>query len=152
MKMSTSLQISIDSLPPLLQVIPAKTDVHDWSSESSCPSIWYNLVLVAASVVFVAYLAFHAKKNLKKLYNRGSYILISYYALLWFATAFNLFWSSLQVFLLYLGEILILILMIFWMVWDFDYDEVGNAMLFGERCSVESPEFIHNIRNALFGD
>lgn len=95
--MSTSLQISIDSLPPLLQVIPAKTDVHDRSSESGCPSIWYNLVLVAASVVFVAYLAFHAKKNLKKLYNRGSYILISYYALLWFATAFNLFWSSLQV-------------------------------------------------------
>lgn len=47
-------------------------------------------------MAFVVYLAIHAKKNVRKLRNRRSYTVISYYALLWLATLFNLAWSSLQ--------------------------------------------------------
>ena len=97
-KMSTtSLQINPESPPLSLQpvLIPANADGHDGSP--GCHGVWFDVVLVVASVVFIGYLSIHAKKNLKKLYNRGSYILISYYALLWFATLLNLTWSSLQV-------------------------------------------------------
>ena len=95
-KMSmTSLQINLKSPPLSLQplLIPANTDGHDGSL--GCHGVWFDVVLVVASVVFIGYLSIHAKKNLKKLYNRGSYILISYYALLWFTTLLNLTWSSL---------------------------------------------------------
>ncbi|XP_030940329.1 protein CANDIDATE G-PROTEIN COUPLED RECEPTOR 2-like [Quercus lobata] len=93
---TTSLQINPESPPLSLQplLIPANTDGHDGSP--GCHGVWFDVVLVVASVVFLGYLSIHAKKNLKKLYNRGSYILISYYALLWFATLLNLTWSSLQ--------------------------------------------------------
>ncbi|XP_050256750.1 protein CANDIDATE G-PROTEIN COUPLED RECEPTOR 2-like isoform X1 [Quercus robur] len=93
---TTSLQINPESPPFSLQpvLIPANADGHDGSP--GCHGVWFDVVLVVASVVFLGYLSIHAKKNLKKLYNRGSYILISYYALLWFATLLNLTWSSLQ--------------------------------------------------------
>ncbi|KAG2679442.1 hypothetical protein I3760_11G050200 [Carya illinoinensis] len=92
--MSASLQVSTDSslsAPSL----PAKTDGHNLL-ESECQAPWFVAVLVVFSVVFVVYLAAHAKKNLKKLYTRRSYVTISYYALLWLVTALNLGWSSLQ--------------------------------------------------------
>lgn len=93
--MSASLQVSTDSslsAPSL----PAKTDGHNLL-DPECHAPWFVAVLVVFSVLFVVYLAAHAKKNLKKLYTRRSYVTISYYALLWLVTALNLGWSSLQV-------------------------------------------------------
>ncbi|XP_027332883.1 transmembrane protein adipocyte-associated 1 homolog [Abrus precatorius] len=56
----------------------------------------YDIFLVVSSVLFVLYLAVHAKKNLNRLCRGASYILISYYALLWLVTLLNLAWSFLQ--------------------------------------------------------
>lgn len=96
------LQVKNDphlSIPPLPN-LPAKTDGHalpaSFSSSSECHGFWFDAVLILFSVLFVLYLAVHAKKNVKKLFTRRSYIMISYYALLWLATGLNLAWSSLQ--------------------------------------------------------
>lgn len=61
-----------------------------------CHGFWYDAVLVVPAVVFVVYLAFQAKKNVIKLSNGRSYIMISYYALLWVASLLNLAWCALQ--------------------------------------------------------
>ncbi|XP_028763471.1 transmembrane protein adipocyte-associated 1 homolog [Neltuma alba] len=65
-------------------------------SLSNCNGFWYDAFLVVPSVLFVLYLAVHAKKNLKKLYNGGSYVMKSCYALLWVATLLNLAWCLFQ--------------------------------------------------------
>ncbi|XP_059443387.1 protein CANDIDATE G-PROTEIN COUPLED RECEPTOR 2-like [Corylus avellana] len=97
--MPTNHEITTDphlSLPPLTS-LPGKTDGHNRALHTSdCHGLWHDAVLVVFSVGFVVYLALHTKKNVKKLCNRRSYIVISYYALLWLATLLNLAWSSLQ--------------------------------------------------------
>ncbi|KAF5957700.1 hypothetical protein HYC85_004925 [Camellia sinensis] len=82
---------------------PAKIDGHDGhglsppsSASSGCHGFWRDAALAVPSALFVLYLAFHAKANLRKLSHGRSYIMISYYALLWFAALLNLAWSSLQ--------------------------------------------------------
>ena len=67
------------------------------SSECKGRFFWYDNFLVVSSVLFVLYLAVLARKNLKRLCNGGSYIMISYYALLWLVTLLNLAWSFSQV-------------------------------------------------------
>jgi len=57
----------------------------------------YGFFFVVSSVLFVLYLALHAKKSLNSLCRRGSYVVVSYYAVLWLVTLLNLAWSSLQV-------------------------------------------------------
>ncbi|GLT25205.1 hypothetical protein SLA2020_003500 [Shorea laevis] len=61
-----------------------------------CHGVWYNAMLVVPAVLFVVYLAVHARKNVRKLCNGRSYVMISYYALLWIASGFNLAWCCLQ--------------------------------------------------------
>ncbi|KAG4378651.1 hypothetical protein GLYMA_17G077800v4 [Glycine max] len=56
----------------------------------------YGIFLVISSLLFVLYLTVHAKKNLNGVCRRGSYVVVSYYALLWLVTLFNLAWSFLQ--------------------------------------------------------
>nr|ACU20762.1 unknown [Glycine max] len=56
----------------------------------------YGISLVVSSVLFVLYLAVHAKKNLNSLCRRGSYVVVSYFVLLWLVTLLNLAWSFLQ--------------------------------------------------------
>lgn len=56
----------------------------------------YGFFFVVSSVLFVLYLALHAKKSLNSLCRRGSYVVVSYYAVLWLVTLLNLAWSSLQ--------------------------------------------------------
>ncbi|KAK7330298.1 hypothetical protein VNO77_24488 [Canavalia gladiata] len=56
----------------------------------------YDIFLVVSSVLFILYLAVHAKKNLSRLCRGGSSIINSYYALLWLVTLLNLAWSFLQ--------------------------------------------------------
>ncbi|KAL6549336.1 hypothetical protein OROHE_008453 [Orobanche hederae] len=68
-----------------------------YSSESSrCNSLWREVALVVPSALLVLYLGFQAKRNVKKLSHRKSYVMIAYYALLWFSALFNLAWSMLQ--------------------------------------------------------
>ena len=88
------------SLSPM-QSNPAKFDGHSGrgglSMSSECHGFWRDAALAVPAALFVLYLAFHAKKNLRKLSNGGSYVMIAYYALLWFAALLNLAWCSLQV-------------------------------------------------------
>ncbi|KAA8541027.1 hypothetical protein F0562_024835 [Nyssa sinensis] len=80
--------------------LTATTDGHNhspalWSS-SECHGFWHNATLVVPSVLFVLYLAFYAKKNIKKLTHGRSRIMIAYYALLVFSSILNLAWCLLQ--------------------------------------------------------
>ncbi|CAA2966977.1 transmembrane adipocyte-associated 1 homolog [Olea europaea subsp. europaea] len=61
-----------------------------------CTRFWRDAALVLPSVFFVLYLGFQAKRNLKKLSHRRSYVMISYYALVLFTVLLNLAWSFLQ--------------------------------------------------------
>ncbi|OVA00795.1 Uncharacterized protein family [Macleaya cordata] len=62
----------------------------------NCHGSWYNIALVVPSIVFVAYLAYQAKKSFTKLSHGRSYIMISYYGLLWLVSLLNLAWCALQ--------------------------------------------------------
>lgn len=62
-----------------------------------CHGFLHNTVLVIAAILFVAYLAYEAKKSLAKLSNRRSYIMIAYYGCLWLVSLLNLAWCCLQV-------------------------------------------------------
>ncbi|KAI5648290.1 hypothetical protein M9H77_34295 [Catharanthus roseus] len=66
------------------------------SAASSCHGFWHNAALVIPSALFIAYLGFQAKRNIKKLRHSRSYVMIAYYVLLWFSALFGLAWSSLQ--------------------------------------------------------
>ncbi|XP_058180783.1 protein CANDIDATE G-PROTEIN COUPLED RECEPTOR 2-like isoform X2 [Rhododendron vialii] len=65
-------------------------------SSSECHGFWRDAALAVPAALFVLYLAFHAKKNLRKLSNGRNYVTIAYYALLWLAALLNLAWCSLQ--------------------------------------------------------
>lgn len=67
------------------------------SSATSCHGFWHDAALVLPSALFVGYLGFHARSNLKKLSHRRSFVMIGYYGLLWFAALLNLTWCFLQV-------------------------------------------------------
>ncbi|XP_076922752.1 protein CANDIDATE G-PROTEIN COUPLED RECEPTOR 2-like [Bidens hawaiensis] len=88
-------------LPPAGDII--NTDRHHPLSSSSpfshyqCHGLWYTAVLSIPAVLFVLYLGFHLKKNIKKLRHRRSHVMITYYVLLWFSATLNLAWCSLQV-------------------------------------------------------
>ena len=73
------------------------SDQESHVSSSQCNGVLYDAFLVVPAVLFLVYLAVRAKKNLGKLRNRGSYIMISYYALLWIVSLLNLAWCILQV-------------------------------------------------------
>ncbi|KAG5602257.1 hypothetical protein H5410_033627 [Solanum commersonii] len=67
------------------------------SSATACHGFWHDAALVLPSVLFVLYLGFHARSNIKKLSHRRSFVMIGYYGLLWFAVLLNLGWCFLQV-------------------------------------------------------
>ncbi|XAR63794.1 hypothetical protein NMG60_11023880 [Bertholletia excelsa] len=79
---------------------PAKIDVHGDGNpsppSSECHGFWHDAALAVPAALFVLYLAFHANKNIRKLRNGRTYIMIVYYALLWLAALLNLAWCSLQ--------------------------------------------------------
>ncbi|GAY55934.1 hypothetical protein CUMW_167900 [Citrus unshiu] len=84
------------SLPPIAELpFPVKS-IGGNESVRQCHGVLYDAALVVPTVLFVLYLVVHAKKNLTKLCNGRSYIMISYYALLWLACVLNLAWCSLQ--------------------------------------------------------
>ncbi|KAK4479933.1 hypothetical protein RD792_012985 [Penstemon davidsonii] len=69
--------------------------ISEWYN-SGCSGFWREAALVVPSVLLVLYLGFQAKRNLKKLSHRKSYVMIAYYALLWFTALLNLAWAFLQ--------------------------------------------------------
>ncbi|KAK9066583.1 hypothetical protein SSX86_013906 [Deinandra increscens subsp. villosa] len=66
-------------------------------SQYKCHGLWYSAILSIPALLFVLYLGFHLKKNIKKLRHRRSHVMITYYILLWFSATLNLAWCSLQV-------------------------------------------------------
>ncbi|KAG5549354.1 hypothetical protein RHGRI_014638 [Rhododendron griersonianum] len=70
------------------------TVLYGWLFE--CHGFWHNLPLIVFSSMFVLYLASHAKKSFGKLSQRRSYIMISYYGVLWLVSVLNLAWCLLQ--------------------------------------------------------
>ncbi|KAJ6974458.1 hypothetical protein NC653_030532 [Populus alba x Populus x berolinensis] len=72
------------------------SSVYDWLFE--CHGFLHNAILILASLAFVLYLAFKAKKSFRKLSNGRSSIMIAYYGSLWLFSLLNLAWSCLQIF------------------------------------------------------
>ncbi|VFQ74971.1 unnamed protein product [Cuscuta campestris] len=72
--------------------------ISRWPSTSApvCRSFLHDATLVVPSVIFMLYLGFHARRNIKKLRNRLSHVMIAYYALLWFAALVNVALAALQ--------------------------------------------------------
>ncbi|KAL3513069.1 hypothetical protein ACH5RR_025786 [Cinchona calisaya] len=66
------------------------------SAARACHGFWHNAALVLPAALFIAYLGFQAKRNIKKLGHGRAYVMIAYYVLLWFAALLNLAWSCLQ--------------------------------------------------------
>lgn len=66
------------------------------SAASSCHGFWHNAALVIPCALFIMYLGFQARHNIKKLRRGRSYVMIAYYVLLWCAAILDLAWSSLQ--------------------------------------------------------
>lgn len=77
---------------------PSTSEINgqDGQNDRQCHGFWYDAVLVVPAFLFVVYLAVNAKKNVEKLRNGRSYVVISYYALLWLASGLNLAWCSFQ--------------------------------------------------------
>ncbi|KAL8130387.1 hypothetical protein V2J09_019542 [Rumex salicifolius] len=90
---------TIDHTLPISLIAPSAGNDGDGSSGSDagqCHGFWYSFFLIVPCVLFVAYLAFNAKKNLKKLSQGRWHVMVTYYSLLWFATLLNLFWCFRQ--------------------------------------------------------
>ncbi|KAK2973853.1 hypothetical protein RJ640_003261 [Escallonia rubra] len=86
------------SLPPAPS-LSGKTD-----GGGDCHGFLHNAALLLCSATFVLYLAFHAKKNVRKLRHGRSLIMIAYYLLLWLTALLNLAWCSLQAWQCTLGK------------------------------------------------
>ncbi|XP_077223094.1 protein CANDIDATE G-PROTEIN COUPLED RECEPTOR 2-like [Tasmannia lanceolata] len=61
-----------------------------------CHGLWYNLALIFSSALFIAFLTLRAKKSFSKLVNGWSYIMISYYGIVWIVSVLNLAWCVFQ--------------------------------------------------------
>uniref|UniRef100_A0A2P2ITH5 Transmembrane protein adipocyte-associated 1 homolog n=1 Tax=Rhizophora mucronata TaxID=61149 RepID=A0A2P2ITH5_RHIMU len=61
-----------------------------------CHGFLHNVILIVASLLFVLYLAFHARKSFRKLTHGRSHIILAYYGSLWLVSLLNLVWCCLQ--------------------------------------------------------
>ncbi|KAK4437009.1 protein CANDIDATE G-PROTEIN COUPLED RECEPTOR 2 [Sesamum alatum] len=78
---------------------PTKMEgIPEWygSGSGGCSGFWRQAALVVPSVLLVLYLGFQARRNVRKLSHRKSYVMIAYYSLLWFTALLNLAWAILQ--------------------------------------------------------
>ncbi|OVA18892.1 Uncharacterized protein family [Macleaya cordata] len=89
------VEIAVDTL-----TVPSKERVYEnrlsgwWLFD--CHGFWYNIALIFPSFLFLVYLGLQARKTYTKLCHGRSYIIISYYGLLWIVSVLNLVWCSLQ--------------------------------------------------------
>ncbi|XXG55572.1 hypothetical protein AAC387_Pa03g3213 [Persea americana] len=79
---------------PLLDLSDRESGISSWPFD--CHGLWYNLALVVPSLLFIVYLLSQARNSLTKLSHGRSYIMISYYGLLWVVSILNLLWCFLQ--------------------------------------------------------
>lgn len=91
-QLNLSLPLSPDSLPK--QHTPNPVSSNWWFF--NCHGWLYNLALIVPSLLFLVYLALQAKKSFTKLFHGRSYIMISYYGLLWLVSLLNLAWCASQ--------------------------------------------------------
>ncbi|GMG99658.1 hypothetical protein Nepgr_001498 [Nepenthes gracilis] len=68
--------------------------LYGWLLE--CHGFWHNVALIVPSALFVLYLASQAKKSYRKLSIARSYIIKSYYGIVWLVSLLNLAWCALQ--------------------------------------------------------
>ncbi|KAJ0571407.1 putative transmembrane protein TP [Helianthus annuus] len=98
-----------DQISPISTLLPAITDINsvvDSASsspplnsdpnQSNCHGVLYTAALSIPAALFIVYLGFYLKKNVKKLSHRRSHVMIAYYVLLWLSAVLNLVWCSLQ--------------------------------------------------------
>jgi hypothetical protein len=65
---------------------------------SGCHGAWYSLSVMLASLAFVGFLAWQARRSFRRLsYGRSHVVVVAYYALLWAVAVLNLLWCFLQV-------------------------------------------------------
>lgn len=103
--MKKLVEIAIDTL-----TVPLERGFYDYKDSRvsgwwlfDCHGFWYNIALIFPSFLFLVYLALQARKCYTKLSRGRSYIIISYYGLLWLVSVLNLVWCSLQVILFLLN-------------------------------------------------
>uniref|UniRef100_A0A1D1XY38 Transmembrane protein adipocyte-associated 1 n=1 Tax=Anthurium amnicola TaxID=1678845 RepID=A0A1D1XY38_9ARAE len=89
-----AVPVVVDAPPAVTGAGRSPPDLSGWLSD--CHGLWYNLALMVPSALFVAFLASQARKSLTKLSYGRSYIMISYYGLLWAVSLLNLTWCILQ--------------------------------------------------------
>lgn len=99
---SPNITLPIDSLqnitdPPVRSKIGRISEWYSSGGTAGCNSFWRHAALVVPSALLLLYLGFQARRNLKKLRHRKSYVIIAYYALLWASALLNFVWSILQV-------------------------------------------------------
>lgn len=90
------------------------------SAASSCHGFWHNAALVVPCALFIMYLGFQVRRNVKKLRRGRSYVMIAYYVLLWCAAILDLAWSSLQVQIFIIFE-QVLMLEFLWTIFSFQF-------------------------------
>ena len=93
----TLQEVPLATTPVFSKFIGLETKVVIGDGVKQCHGAWYDAVLVVSSVLFLVYLGISARKNVRKLWNGRSHIMMSYYGLLWLAACLNLAWCSLQV-------------------------------------------------------
>ncbi|GER53098.1 hypothetical protein STAS_30585 [Striga asiatica] len=81
--------------PPISSKI-ARISQWPTPENSGCNSLWREAALIVPSALLVLYIGFQARRNVKKLMHRKSYVMIAYYALLWVSALLNLAWSMVQ--------------------------------------------------------
>ncbi|XP_031491359.1 protein CANDIDATE G-PROTEIN COUPLED RECEPTOR 2-like [Nymphaea colorata] len=94
--------LSSPVLPPPAETVAAKSEATAgtmgflWRWASGCHGWWLDAGLVVPSFLFLVFLLSQAKKSITKLAHGRSYIMITYYALLWIVAVLNFLWCLLQ--------------------------------------------------------
>ncbi|KAF3788256.1 Transmembrane adipocyte-associated 1-like protein [Nymphaea thermarum] len=97
-----AIVLSSPVLQPPAKTVTAKSEATAgtmgflWRWGSGCHSWWLDAGLVVPSFLFLVFLLSQAKKSITKLAHGRSYIMITYYALLWIVAILNFLWCLLQ--------------------------------------------------------
>ncbi|XP_042465368.1 protein CANDIDATE G-PROTEIN COUPLED RECEPTOR 2-like [Zingiber officinale] len=90
-------EMSLTATPSDLPLVTVQIPAAYPSWFVGCHGPPYNLALIVPSALFVAYLAWLARKSFLKLTSGQSHLMVSYYALLWLVSLLNFFWCLVQV-------------------------------------------------------
>ncbi|EPS69566.1 hypothetical protein M569_05200 [Genlisea aurea] len=93
---SLSLPVSPDSFITDSPTNGSVSEPYDAVDAGCSNGFWRQAALVVPSALLLLYLGFLARRHVKKLSHRKSYVMIAYYALLWTSAISNFAWSLLQ--------------------------------------------------------